>query len=441
MSSPSDPVAALLALEKLGIKFGLDNIRAICDALDHPQEAWSSVLVAGTNGKGSVAAMVEAGLRASGRRTGLYTSPHLIRLEERFAIDGRPVDPDRMRSAASRVLRAIASARARGALLTDPTFFEATTAVAFDLFREAGVEVAVLEVGLGGRFDATNLVVPAAGAITTIDLDHQQLLGHTLAAIAAEKAGIVKPGMRLVVGERKPEAVDVIAAACASQGATMIPAWDGVAAAVATRAGGLASMDAGVSLSLRTPRHDYGEVSLSLRGRHQADNAVVAVRLLEALGPAGLHVPPGAVQAALTSTRWPGRLDLRRLDGGRSVLLDAAHNPAGAGVLASYLSEFAPSGLPLVFAIMKDKDAPGTLAPLLPYARPLIVTRPSTARALAPEEVARIAQRLGHRVPVEVEPEVGAALDAAWRRAGSIGACGSIFLVGEALERLGLPAW
>ncbi len=440
MTAASDPVADLFALEKLGIKFGLDNIRAICEARDRPQDAWRAVLVAGTNGKGSVAAMVEAGLRASGRHTGLYTSPHLVRLEERFAIDGRPVDPDRLRSAAGRVLAAAALARARGALLTEPTFFEATTAIAFDLFREARVEVAVLEVGLGGRFDATNLVVPTAGAITTIDFDHQQLLGHTLAAIAGEKAGIVKPGMRLVVGERKPEAVAVIAAACASSGATMIPAWDGVTAAVATETDGRAPVEPRVRLSLRTPVHDYGDITLSLRGRHQADNAVVAVRLLEALGPAGLPVPPGAIREALVSTRWPGRLDLRRLDGERSVLFDAAHNPAGAGVLASYLSEFAPSGLPLVFAIMKDKDAAGTLAPLLPYARPLIATRLSTARAMAPEEIAEVARRLGYGEAVQVAPEVGAALDAAWSQAGLIGACGSIFLVGEALERLGLQA-
>ena len=441
MTSPPDPVAALLALEKLGIKFGLENIRALCETLGRPQDAWPSIIIAGTNGKGSVAAMVETGLRASGRRTGLYTSPHLVRLEERFAIDGQPVPADRLRASAARVLGAIESARASGALLAEPTFFEATTAVAFDLFREARVEVAVLEVGLGGRFDATNVVTPLAGAITTIDFDHQQLLGHTLAAIAAEKAGIVKPGMRVVVGERKPEAFQVIARACADRGAELIPAGDGVSAGLGRETAPGPPPEPMVLLSLRTPARDYGTVPLSLRGRHQADNAIVAVRLLEALAGAGLPVPAAGIHAALTATRWPGRLDLRRLEEGRAVLLDAAHNPAGATVLASYLEEFAPAGMPLVFAIMKDKDAAGTLAPILPYARPLIVTRPSTARAMAPEEVAGVARRLGHAGPVETEPDVRAALEAGWRRAGVIGACGSIFLVGEALERLELPAW
>ena len=438
---PADPVDDLLALEKLGIKFGLENIRAIAGALGRPHEAWPSVIVAGTNGKGSVAAMVETGLRASGRRTGLYTSPHLVRLEERFAIDGRPVAPDLLRASAERVLAAIRSARASGDLLAEPTFFEATTAVAFDLFREARVDVAVLEVGLGGRFDATNVVTPLAGAITTIDFDHQELLGHTLGAIAAEKAGIVKPGMRIVVGERKAEAFDVIARACADRGAALIVAGDGVSATSATDILPGRPPEPAVKLSLRTPARDYGTMRLSLRGRHQADNAIVAARLLEALGEAGLDVPPAAIRAALTGTRWPGRLDLRRLGAGRAVLLDAAHNPAGAAVLASYLEEFAPAGLPLVFAIMRDKDAEGTLAPILRYARPLIITRPATPRAMPPDEIGALVRRLGRVEGVEVEPDAGDALEAGWRRADVIGACGSIFLVGEAFERLGLAPW
>lgn len=438
---PADPVAALLALEKLGIKFGLENIRAVTEALGRPQDAWPSVIVAGTNGKGSVAAMVEAALRASGRRPGLYTSPHLVRLEERFLVEGRPVSPERLRASAGRVLRAIESARASRALLAEPTFFEATTAVAFDLFREAGIDVAVLEVGLGGRFDATNVVSPIAGAITTIDFDHQELLGHTLAAIAAEKAGIVKPGMRVVVGERKREAFDVIARACAERGAALVAADEGVSAEVSLEMLPGAPPEPVTRLVLRTPVRDYGPLRLALRGRHQAANAVVAVRLLEAIDEAGLRVAPGAIAAGLRDTRWPGRLDLRRLGDGRTVLLDAAHNPAGAAVLASYLEEFAPAGLPIVFAIMRDKDAPGTLSPILAHARPLIVTRAPTPRAMAPGEIAAVARRLGREEGVEVHEDPGAALEAAWRRGGAVAACGSIFLVGAVFGRLGLSPW
>lgn len=438
-TAPADPVGALLALEKLGIKFGLENIRALADALGRPQEAWPSVIIAGTNGKGSVAATVERALRASGHRTGLYTSPHLVRLEERFLVDGRPVASDRLRASASRVLRAIEAARAAGALLAAPTFFEATTAVAFDLFREAGIGVAVLEVGLGGRLDATNIVTPVAGAITTIDLDHQQLLGHTLAAIAAEKAGIVKRGMRVVVGERKPEAFDVIARACAERGAVLVAAREGVSAVVAgeTRPG--APPDPAILLSLRTPVRDYGTSRLALRGRHQADNAVVAVRLLEALDEAGVPVSADAIGTALGETRWPGRLDLRRPGDGRAVLLDGAHNPAGAAALSSYLEEFAPTGLPIVFGVMGDKDVAGTLAPILGHARPLIASRAATPRAMPAEEIAAVGRSLGGEV--EGVPDLGAAIEAAWSRSRTIAVCGSLFLVGEAFERLGLSPW
>lgn len=223
-----DPLTYLYSLEKLGIKFGLDNIRAICDGLDRPQSSWPSVIIAGTNGKGSVAAMVETGLRAAGLHTGLYTSPHLVRLEERFAIDGEPVGASELSAAAATVQAVVRRLREDGRLATEPTFFEVTTAIGFELFRRAGVGFTVLEVGLGGRFDATNVAEPVAGAITTIDFDHELFLGHTIAAIAGEKAGVVKPGMRVVVGETKAEAVSVIERACLDRGAVMVRAGEGV---------------------------------------------------------------------------------------------------------------------------------------------------------------------------------------------------------------------
>ena len=424
-----DPLSRLLSLEKLGIKFGLENIRAICKALGDPQQAYPTVIVAGTNGKGSVAAMVETGLRAAGLRTGLYTSPHLVRLEERFAVAGQPVERAALAHAAAMLLDTVEGLRQDGRLATQPTFFEVTTAIGFELFRRAGVELAVLEVGLGGRFDATNVAVPIAGAITTIDLDHERFLGHTVAQIAFEKAGVIKPGMRVVVGERKREALDVIARVCAERGARLVRADEGLTAEASVERGR-------VDVRLRTPAADYGTLRLSLRGRHQLDNALVAVRLLEELGALGLPVARGAVVAAVQDTWWPGRLDLRRDAAGREVLCDAAHNPAGAQVLASYLQEAHPGGLPIVFAVMRDKDVMGTLAPILPFASPLILTRPTTERAMAPEDIADAARRLGRVTGVEVEPEAGAALEAAWSRGGTICACGSIFLVGEVLARL-----
>jgi len=425
-----DPLSYLFSLEKLGIKFGLDNIRTICDGLGNPQLAWPSVIVAGTNGKGSVSAMVEAGLRAAGLRTGLYTSPHLVRLEERFAIGGTPVATDEMTDAAATVQAAVARLRATGRLATEPTFFEVTTAIGFELFRRARADFAVLEVGLGGRFDATNVATPVAAAITTIDFDHERFLGHTIAAIAAEKAGVIKPGMPVVVGETKPEAVSVIERACLERGAAMVPAAAGVRADIVR-------LDAGAAIvNLETPVRDYGALRLSLRGRHQVQNAVVAVRLLEELGRLGLRLPARAIAAAVTSTRWPGRLDLLSDPGGRTVLCDSAHNPAGARVLAGYLRELYPSGLPIVFGIMKDKDVRGTLQPLLGSATHLVLTRPHTDRALTPESLADAAHFAEWRGTVEIEREPGLALEAAWRHAPAICAAGSIFLVGDVLARL-----
>jgi dihydrofolate synthase/folylpolyglutamate synthase len=425
-----DPLAYLFSLESLGIKFGLENIRAICEALGHPERAWPSAVVAGTNGKGSVSAMVETGLRAAGLRTGLYTSPHLVRLEERFAIDGTPVATDDMAAAAATVRDAVAALRSAGRLATEPTFFEVTTALGFELFRRARVDFVVLEVGLGGRFDATTAATPVAAAITTIDFDHERFLGHTIAAIAAEKAGVIKPGMAVIVGETKPAAVTVIARACAEQRATMIPAAAGVHSDVV-------AVDEGAAIvRLCTPLRDYGTLRLALRGRHQAQNAVVAVRLLEELDRLGFMVPPAAIAAAVTSTRWPGRLDLLPDGSGRTVLCDAAHNPAGARSLGEYLREVYPAGLPLVFGIMKDKDVGGTLGPLLPSVTHLVATAARTDRAMAADRLADEARRAGWRGPIDIEPEAGPALDRAWQRAPTICAAGSIFLVGEVLARL-----
>jgi dihydrofolate synthase / folylpolyglutamate synthase len=425
-----DALAYLLSLEQLGIKFGLDNIRAICEALGHPERAWPSAVVAGTNGKGSVSAMLEAGLRAAGFRTGLYTSPHLVRLEERFAIDGTPVSTPDMTAAAATVRDAVAHLRSTGRLATEPTFFEVTTAMGFELFRRARATFVVLEVGLGGRFDATTAATPVAAAITTIDFDHERFLGYTIAAIAAEKAGVVKPGIPVVVGETKPEAVAAIERACAEQHAAMIPAASGVRSDI------VATEDGAAVVRLSTPVRDYGTLRLSLRGGHQVRNAVVAVRLLEELDRLGFRIPAAAVAAAVTSARWPGRLDLLSDTAGRTVLCDAAHNPAGARALAEYLRQVYPAGLPLVFGIMKDKDARGTLGPLLRSATHLVATEAHTGRAMAAGRLADEARRAGWHGPLDVEPEPSEALARAWDRAGTICAAGSIFLVGEVLARL-----
>jgi dihydrofolate synthase/folylpolyglutamate synthase len=424
------PLEYLFGLEFHGHKLGLENIRAVTEALGRPQDAYPSVAVAGTNGKGSVCAMVSAALIAAGYRTGCYTSPHLVRLEERFTIDGVPVPSAELEEVVEQLRELAGRLREAGRLQATPTFFEVATAAAFEIFRRRGVEAAVLEVGMGGRLDATSAATPLVGAITNIALDHQQYLGETLAEIAFEKAGIVKPGMRLVCGEQAAGPRGVIAEACAARGAAFEDASAG-ASLSAAMAGGVASM------TLRTPAGAYGPLTLGLRGRHQVQNALVAVRLLEALSEAGVAVPAPAIERGLRDATWPGRLDWRRLAGGRRVLLDAAHNEAGAATLAEYLREAVPGGRqPLVFGAVRDKDHAGMFRHLLPCSTRVVVTVPPTPRAADPEALRAVALAIEPGAHVVVERDPQAAMDAAWASAPEITVAGSIFLLGAVLPVL-----
>ena len=420
----TDPLSYLFGLGQFGIKFGLENMVAIVGRLGHPERAFQSIHIAGTNGKGSVTAMIDAGLRAAGHRSARYTSPHLVDLAERFVIDGQPVAADKLLTAVADVQAAIEGLLAEGALQAHPTFFEVTTSVAFELFRRAGVDVAVLEVGLGGRLDATNVITPVATAITSIAYDHQQYLGPTLAEIAQEKAGIIKPGVPMVVGEVDPEALTAIAGIARDRGAPLIRAAEGT---TVTRRGSN-------TMSLRTPAHDYGAITMGLSGAHQIGNALVAVRILELLDSQGMTVPPAAVASALARPSWPGRLDLRRFADGREILFDAAHNPAGAASLASYLRELRLEGLPLVFAGMQDKDLEGMLRALLPVVGSLVVTRASNRRSADPEQLRDLARRIAPDTAVTVAPSPVDALDAAWRSSPRIVVAGSIFLLGDVMK-------
>jgi dihydrofolate synthase / folylpolyglutamate synthase len=418
-----NPLEYLFGLEYHGHKFGLDNIRVLTDALGRPQDAWASAIVAGTNGKGSVCAMTAAALTAAGHRTGCYTSPHLSDLRERYAIDGAWVETAELSGVIDELHRAADRLTAAGALRATPTFFEVATAVAFEIFRRRRVDVAVLEVGLGGRLDATSIAPSMAGAITNIDLDHQQYLGDTLAAIAAEKAGIVKPGMTLICGERRPEPFDAIAAACRDRGAALVPAFDGVRVDEVATAGM-------TTVTLVTPVRRYGPVPLALRGRHQVSNAVVAVRLLEALDAAGVRVGGAAIEAGLRGARWPGRLELLRFADGRTVLLDAAHNPAGAATLAAHLRDTHGEGVPMVFGAVRDKDHAGMLDALLPCVTHLVLTAAPTPRAADPGFLRAIAARLRPDLSIECVADPQTAIERAWARGPDIVVAGSIFLIG-----------
>lgn len=424
-----DPFEYLLSLEKFGIKFGLANIQTITAALGHPHTHFRSVLIAGTNGKGSVTAMADCALRASGLKVGRYTSPHLIRLEERVAIDGVPVETAVLAAQIEETRTLIDDLLQRGALEAPPTFFEVTTAVGFEIFRRAGVDVAVLEVGLGGRLDATNVVQPIAAAITSIDFDHEQYLGNTLAAIAAEKAGVIRRDIPVVVGPVAPEAREVIASMCELASADFVEADAGVSVESAS-AGGR------TTLRLTTPKRQYGPVMLGLRGDHQVPNAVVAVRLLEEL-ERQLPLTPASITAGIRDVRWPGRLQMIEVADGRRVLLDAAHNPAGAWALAAYLKREFPEPLPIVFGALRDKDVTLMLKALLPVASTIVMTEPDTPRAHRAADLAGMARKLSPGMKIDIEPDPLHALDRAWTYCPVICAAGSIFLVGNVLEGIG----
>ncbi|MPZ16816.1 MAG: bifunctional folylpolyglutamate synthase/dihydrofolate synthase [Luteitalea sp.] len=425
------PFERLARLEQFGIKFGLENMRTLCAALEHPERAFRSVLVAGTNGKGSVTAMVAEALRVAGYRSARYTSPHLVHLAERYVVDGATVDEGRLASVLEHVLDIEAACRHDGRLETPATHFEVATAVGLELFRNAGVDVAVLEVGLGGRFDATNVVPAIAGVITTIDLDHTRFLGRTIAEIATEKAGIVKRGMSVVTGERKPEAVRVFEEACRAQHATLVRADEDTDARTTFTAGE-------TDLRLRTPVADYGPLRLALRGAHQVMNAAVSVRLLETLAVRAIDVPAHAIVRALSTTRWPGRLQRLQLDGGRELILDGAHNPAGASALATWLqATFPGTRVPVVFAAMSDKDVTGMLGALKEVASQLVITEVENPRRLPAVSIAETARAVAPDLPVAIVASPGAAVERALAHGPLVCVAGSLFLVGAVLNVFG----
>ena len=417
------PQQRLATREFFGIKLGLDTIGTLVEALDHPERAFVPIIVAGTNGKGSVTAMVARALHAARLRVGRYTSPHLVHLRERYAVAEVDVADATLDAALQAVFDAEDALLARGALAGPATYFELTTAAAFVLFRSAGVQVAVIEVGLGGRHDATNVVRAPYAAITSIAFDHQAQLGHTLAAIAAEKAGVVMPEAIVVSGVSDPEAAAVIADVCAARGARLVLAsQDVVIDAIET--GG------DTTLRLETPWRSYGPVTLALPGAHQVANAIVAVRLLEVLEARGIGGGREAITSGLRDARWPGRLERRTLPGGMPAVLDGAHNPAGAAALADWLraSNFIP--FTLVTACMRDKDVAGLLAPPLPLASRVITTAVDFPRALPADDLATAIASLAPTTPVESVSTPAEAMKAASDGGARTVVAGSLFLVG-----------
>ncbi len=421
-----DSIRWLYGLETFGVKLGLESIQALLDLLGRPDRAYPCVLVGGTNGKGSVAAMLDGILAASGLRAGLYTSPHLVRPNERIRIAGGDVSMHDLCRALDLVRRACEDGLERGAFRAHPSFFEVMTAAALDAFREAGVEVAVLEVGLGGRLDATNAVEAVLPILVTVDLDHTDRLGSTLEAIAAEKAGIVKPGRPLVCGVEQEEALGPIRRACEAAGAPLVE----------VRRVAEVEPGPGAVFTVRAERALYEDLRLPLLGEHQRHNAAVAIVAFERLARAlGFEAEPTAVRRGLREVRWPGRLQW--IPGHPPLLLDGAHNPAGAEALAEYLRGLRGPRTVAVLGALKEKDFAGMLDRLAPEVATVVLTRSSVARAADPEDLRDAAERFDLRV--EVEPDLPRALERARALAGPDGlvlVTGSLYLVGDVLALL-----
>jgi dihydrofolate synthase / folylpolyglutamate synthase len=416
VSSPA--LAYLEARARFGMKFGLDTMRALMEALGRPERAWPSLLVAGTNGKGSVVAVADQVLRDSGLRVGRYTSPHLVRLNERIAIGGRPIADAALERAVRRVREAAEALVRAGRIPAHPTHFEVVTAAAFLHFAAARIDVAVLEVGLGGRLDATNVCDPVASAIVTVARDHEAQLGRSLAAIAREKAGVLRRRRTCVLGALPAVARRAVGTAARAAGARLRDA---------AREGGVRETERG--LEVRTAARVHRGLQ-PLPGAHQVGNLRVALALLEEAARAGIGVRWSRVGPAVARTRWPGRL--QTLPGRPPVLLDGAHNPEGARALARHLSGGPP--FVLVFGAMADKDVAAMARRLFPLAARVVLTSVAHDRAASPLELARRAGALARGAVRAKTP--AAAMARARALAGPDGrivVAGSLFLVGDVL--------
>lgn len=392
-STYKEALAWLYGTQLFGIKLGLENIERLLGALQLPAPGQKIIHVAGTNGKGSVCAMLDSILRAQGYRPGLFTSPHLVTFRERIQIDGEMISERELANGLTNVR----------ALVHDwephPTFFEITTALALHHFAQQEVELVVLETGMGGRLDATNAVAPAVSVLTPIGLDHQKWLGSTLREIAAEKAGIIKPRVAVVSARQKAEAEAVIRAR-----------------ALACEA----------SLRFVTSSYDAGKIALA--GAHQKENAALAIAAIEA---AEIHVEEEAIRRGLSSVTWPARFqywDAR-------TILDGAHNPAGAAVLAATWREaFGDTRATIILAVLRDKDAAGIVSALASIAERFILPRARSERALPPEDLALLVKKAAPNLPLEIAPSFSDVLLRVRPNVTLI--TGSLHFAGEALAHL-----
>jgi dihydrofolate synthase/folylpolyglutamate synthase len=425
---PDDPGAWLFTRTTGGIRLGLERTERLLAGADHPHRRFRALHIAGTNGKGSVSALCESALRAAhpGRTIGMYTSPHLVSFAERIRIGGRPIALDALADAEARLRPEVERLEA--------TFFEATTALAFLCFAEAGVDLAVVEVGLGGRLDSTNVVDPLATAVTNVALDHTEYLGESLEEIASEKAGIFKPGVPAAIGETALGPRDVLRRRAAEAGAPLTEVD-------ADRAVSDVRIDLdGTRFRLASEHWGSRELRIPLIGAHQARNAALAAELLAVL-PEDVRPPWEAIEAGFAETRWAGRMQVVR-QRGATWIFDVAHNPAGVAALADALDSVdLPRPVVLITAILADKAWEEMLPPLLARADAAVLTVADSAPQNRRWDPERVARALDASIPVRVIPRLEDALMRAETLApyGTLLVTGSVHTVGDALGVMGIP--
>ena len=408
-----------LGNEMKSVKLGLERITVLLRMLGNPHKTFKSIHVAGTNGKGSTCAMIEAGLRANGVRTGLYTSPHLVSPVERIHVAGRPIDEELFADAFNYVHAEAESLVASGAIDAHPSYFETVTAMAFCVFKLLKVDTAVVEVGLGGRLDATNVISPLMSVITPIDFDHEAWLGSSLEAIATEKAGIIKHRTPVVIAPQQHQAVDELLVRTAEQNRCAYARAEG-------SRGPVGEIDAFSSRVMVGGRGGRVWIDCPLAGEHQIDNAVTAaVTLLN------LKYPPHMVRFGIQQAQWPGRLE--RVAREPDILIDGAHNPAGVRALAAYIRRFfAGRKVWIVYATMRDKSVDEIGETLLPLAREVILTQIDAERSLRPEAMLEM---FSPHPGLRTAPRLAQALEIVRAEAGAHDAVfitGSLYLAGEA---------
>jgi dihydrofolate synthase / folylpolyglutamate synthase len=413
--NPMDYPECIAYLEKLGnevlaMEFGLDNIRRVLDALGNPQQKYSSVLIAGTNGKGSVARFLSSVLTRGGYRTASYTSPHLVKLEERFVINNETIDPETFAQFFTRVVEAVGKA----GIEFRPTYFETLTALAFLYFAAKEVDIAVLEVGMGGRLDSTNVVEPELSIITPIGLDHQKFLGATVEAIAGEKAGIIHPGRPVLISGQRPEARAVISREAAARGAPLMELENSAIKDVCSRDGRYSFRFRGIRCNLQ------------VYGKHQVENAALAVQAAQFLNGAGFPLPADRIAAGISQATLEGRVQL--IGSNPLVIVDGAHNRDAVQNLASFVREHTPPPRNLVFAMMRDKEIGLVLEILKPHFQKIYLTEIRSARSASLEE---LLQRLPEGIPVA---ESGEAFRQARLDARTVVVAGSFYLAGQILR-------